>query len=564
MPIQIDLPAGDRGTRAARRRAEAATAACTWPEDVELGAAARALRTQRVLLALVGALLLALWGPLAARTLGDCWHDENYSHGVLVPLVVLALLQQRRHDLVRFATRGVLRMRALAWLMLSGGALGFVFGSAASEDFTLRASGVCVALGLTGVLGGPARLRRYGPPLALLFTCIPLPYVFFYKLSFPLQLLSAKLAAGALDLGGLDVARNGNVFVVNGHALEVVGACSGIRSMMALCALALVVAVASRLGTLRGGALAVAALPVAMCGNLLRLLVTALLVAWLGPRAAEGTLHEAVGLASFLAAAALLWMLVGWMRRSRPTVEAPRSSDAPGAWRRLPRPSRIAAWLRTLRVVSARAGWIAFGTLVLAGGYGLLLQTRAVEPDRAAELATVPLQFGAFAGADVPLDDRVLDKLRPEDHLFRSYSDGASTVGLYVAYYRNPSQGAQIHSPMHCYPGAGWKVLRSEPLQVRDLRGTPTRMQRLVVGKGRRSDVVVYWYDTRAGRMTGDLALKLNLMRAALVHAPQDAAFVRWSTPMQEGEDLEGATVRLLSVVARAYPDLESALPFGG
>jgi EpsI family protein len=149
--------------------------------------------------------------------------------------------------------------------------------------------------------------------------------------------------------------------------------------------------------------------------------------------------------------------------------------------------------------------------------------------------------------------------------VFRSYqSDSTQPVGLYVAYYSDPREGAQIHSPLHCYPGAGWKVLRSEPLRIRDLQGVHTRMQRLLVAKDDRHDVVVYWYDTRTGRLTSDLELKLNLMRTALLHRPQDAAFVRWSTPMDPGESLDDATQRLLATVARAYPELQAALPFGG
>ena len=53
-------------------------------------------------------------------------------------------------------------------------------------------------------------------------------------------------------------------------------------------------------------------------------------------------------------------------------------------------------------------------------------------------------------------------------------------------------------------------------------------------------------------------------MRTALLHEPQDAAFVRWSTPIDEAESVEHATARLLAAVARAYPHLEGALPFGG
>jgi EpsI family protein len=133
----------------------------------------------------------------------------------------------------------------------------------------------------------------------------------------------------------------------------------------------------------------------------------------------------------------------------------------------------------------------------------------------------------------VPLDDRVLDKLSPESYVFRTYEDAAAggDIGLYVAYYRDPREGAQIPLAAALLSRRRWRILDSRPLQVRDPAGQPTRMQRLVVEKHGRRDVVVYWYDTRTGRLTNDFELKLNLMRTALMHRPQDAAFVRWSSP---------------------------------
>jgi exosortase len=149
-----------------------------------------------------------------------------------VPLVIAALLWSRHHDLHRLTQRAALRLAIVAQLCFVAGIAAFLVGGAASESFTLRVSGILILVGLCGILGGPSRLRRYGPALALACCAVPLPYVVFYKISFPLQLLSAQLAAGCLHALGLEVSRSGNIFEVGGQALEVVGACSGIRSMM--------------------------------------------------------------------------------------------------------------------------------------------------------------------------------------------------------------------------------------------------------------------------------------------------------------------------------------------
>lgn len=99
---------------------------------------------------------------------------------------------------------------------------------------------------------------------------------------------------------------------------------------------------------------------------------------------------------------------------------------------------------------------------------------------------------------------------------------------------------------------------------MRRLDGGYDELRRLVVERDGRRDVVVYWYDTRTGRLSDDVELKLNLMRTALLRLPQDAAFVRWSTPIAEHESLDAATRRLLVVAAHALPHLQEVLPFEG
>jgi hypothetical protein len=151
---------------------------------------------QRLSILALGLAYAGLYAPIAAGTLADCWRDENYSHGLILPLLVWVLARQRHHDIFVLGQRAAQRLTWLGWGLFAAGCAAFVVGAAASEWFTLRASGVLVLAGLCGILGGPLRLRRWGPPLLLLLGTIPLPYVIFYKISFPLQLLSARLAAG--------------------------------------------------------------------------------------------------------------------------------------------------------------------------------------------------------------------------------------------------------------------------------------------------------------------------------------------------------------------------------
>jgi EpsI family protein len=446
-------------------------------------------------------------------------------------------------------------------MLFASGAIGLVVATAAAEQFVQRASCIALVTATSGIAFGGRRFRQILPAFALGIGMVPLPYVVYYALTFPLQLLSTQWAAGGVALLGFEVTRDGNVFTVDGHALEVVRACSGIRSIMALVTVAAAGAVWIRRGLGRAAILTLAAIPAAVAGNVLRLVVTALLVARFGPHLAEGTVHEIVGVVCFGVSLAMLAGVVALLRRGAHASDEPLAPRGAGSWS-----LRLRQALHRARPVSARHAWIAVAILSASGAYAVFLHQHRVVPREPVRLEdSIPLEIGDLYAVDLGMDERVLEQVAPTSFVFRSYAapDGAD-FALYAGYYRNLRQGTQIHSPLHCYPGAGWKIVDTEPLAVRDLRGEATSMQRLLVERRGRRDVVVYWYETRAGRTTNDYALKFAQLRTSLLRQPQDAAFVRWSTPILDGETTEDATRRLLGVVGRSLPAIESALPFRG
>src|SRR6185503_6390694 len=82
----------------------------------------------------------------------------------------------------------------------------------------------------------------------LLFLAIPIPAIIFNKIAFPLQLFASRAAVWSMSMLGIPVFRNGNIIELkplnsfDTKKLEVVEACSGIRSLMTLITLAVVFA----------------------------------------------------------------------------------------------------------------------------------------------------------------------------------------------------------------------------------------------------------------------------------------------------------------------------------
>lgn len=270
---------------------------------------------------LVGTLSIALplalgYGFVLAGLVRQWTDDPNYAHGFFV-LPLSAWLAYRRRGRFVAAARAP---DAAGLVLVACGALVYLAGIAAAELFTTRVSFVLVVAGLVWALEGRARARVMAFPVAFLLCMIPLPYVLYYQATFPLQVESSRWAAALLGGAGLPVVREGNILHLEGYSLEIVTACSGLRSIMALGTIALFLADFMTRSRVAKTILVVVALPIAVLANVLRLATTAVIASLSGPEAAESFLHDLSGVVVFIAGLVALVMTgkgLEWIERAR-------------------------------------------------------------------------------------------------------------------------------------------------------------------------------------------------------------------------------------------------------
>ena len=252
-------------------------------------------RSPPSLFAILLPLLGAYW--FVIESLAAQWADDaNYAHGFFV-IPLAAVLVWRRLERWEAAPSGP-DARGLLWL--AAAALLYFAGVLAAELFTMRVSLVMAVAGIVYTMEGPRRLRVMGFPILFLLAMIPIPYVFYYRLTFPLQLESSRLAAGILTAAGMPLVREGNVIHLEGYSLEVVTACSGLRSIMTLGTLALFLSDFLKVQPWMRALFLSMVIPIAIAANVARLVMTAALAALQGPETAESFLHELSGLVLFV------------------------------------------------------------------------------------------------------------------------------------------------------------------------------------------------------------------------------------------------------------------------
>lgn len=246
---------------------------------------------------------LLIYAPVVVGLAGEWYHDPNYSHGFLIPLISAFLLWKKRQILAG-AEIGATGPGGLVILLV--GMLLFVLANAAAEYFTLRFSAIVVLFGLVWHLFGFAVIRVAWFELLFLVFMIPLPYVLYYALTFPMQLFATKATVAVLNLVGMSAVQQGNIIHLPGYSLEVAEACSGLRSLISLLALGAVFARLTQNGLPRQLILFLSTIPIAIAANIFRLLFTAVGAYTVSRELAETFLHEISGMMVFVVAFILM------------------------------------------------------------------------------------------------------------------------------------------------------------------------------------------------------------------------------------------------------------------
>lgn len=269
------------------------------------------LKLYRVQLLLgLGVMCLAYYRIVGAMV-KDWYFDDNASHGFLVPLISGYIIWTRRSEL---ASTPVAPWKTGFWLTAWAAAM-LVAGWLATELFTMRFSLVLALCGCVLFWLGKDAFSRLATPLLFLVFMIPIPAIVYDAVAFPLKLFVSWVSVSALKAMGVMVLREGNVIMFPNVILEVVDACSGLRSLTSLLALSAAYSLIFCRSTWMRVALIASAVPIAVATNTLRVIGTGLLARHMGAAAAEGFFHEFTGLVIFVLALVMLFGLHQILRR---------------------------------------------------------------------------------------------------------------------------------------------------------------------------------------------------------------------------------------------------------
>jgi exosortase D (VPLPA-CTERM-specific) len=508
-------------------------------------------------LAFVGAILFFLEG---FDVLLEAWSLPEYSHGPLIPLLsALLFLRQLKAYPVdtgekRNRWNGVLVI-IVALLFASLGKLSNI------SDLVAYATILWIG-GLLLVSFGWETGKNFWPPVLHLVYMLPLPGLIYYMMTSWLQFISSEVGVWFLRLLSVPVFLDGNIIDLGITKLHVAEACSGLRYLFPILSFSYIFAVLYKGPLWHKAVLLIAAAPITVLMNAVRIAIAGFIVQHYGLDWLEGFTHFFEGWVIFIACILMLFALAKLMLYFHPTkmgLAEALDLETDGL---LSQAARV-------RSVQASGPLIAVAVLMLGTSTAWLFlpDQRTVEIQRV-EFANFPRKFDEWEqeGAPRQLSSDVEEVLGADDYISVNLANpkAAATVEFFSAWYADQSSGG-IHSPQICLPSGGWEIawLEQTDLAVDMDWDQPFMVNRAIIQKGEARMMVFYWFDQKGRKVAWDIEAKFWLLIDGIQTGRTDGALVRLTTPILPGESDTEASERVMSVLHEIIVPLPQFVPPG-
>lgn len=394
--------------------------------------------------------------------------DAEWLYCLVVPFIVGGIVWWRRKDLAKLPLRP-------SWLglpLLLVGMLVYWMGYKVDTGYPGFMAIQIVTLGLILMLGGKHWLPWLIFPwifLVFMWPMVPLET----RLAFPLRILTAKASTEVLNLVGMDVVRDGTGLHSAADAaqgleqgalfkLDVEEPCSGIRSLFSLMMIAALYGWFTLKGVWPRLILFASAIPLAVVGNIVRMMLLTVGSRWMGVEFAVGrniegqqemsAFHTLAGFAVFGVALAGMFalgtILEKWLGKRRRQEEAAAVNAAALVQPRTPWPALVAT------------------VLVCGGGLGLCALTNIdYRVGDAPVKIDLPPILGDYQSQDMPMqakERQILDEGVQIGRRFYFSKDHAVLASVVLSGALKRS----LHEPQVCLPGQGWVVNSRTEIEV--------------------------------------------------------------------------------------------------
>ncbi len=236
--------------------------------------------------------------PVLKKLVMTWVNSDEYSHGFfIIPICFYIIWLKQKH-------LSSIPLKPSSWGIVVTVFSLIIYFLASFAGITTLCSLTIVSLwaGIIIYLYGAKMLRALAFPLFLLFFMIPVPAQIYSALTIPLQLFVSQMSVLLASNFGVPIFGEGNIIQLKDRTLEVVEACSGLRSLISLLTLSLIGGYFFLNSNRLRGILFLSAIPVAIFVNILRVLIIVLALYYFNLDFTLDEFHTWFGLGIFLLA----------------------------------------------------------------------------------------------------------------------------------------------------------------------------------------------------------------------------------------------------------------------
>lgn len=242
--------------------------------------------------------------------------NEDYGHGFIILPISLYLIWKKREKLLSQPAS----QTWWGWVIVACWAIAYSIGTIGNISTIGYLSMILFPIGAMSVLiSGQAAMLILFPAFFILFM-FPIPSEVYTRVTNPLMLLSTGISFNFLSSLQIPLLQEGNLLILPNYTMEVVNACSGLRSLMTIMALSLIIGYTMTASKLLRTIFFFISIPIAILGNVIRLSATVMLAYFFSPQVAEGFTHTFAGIVTFFISLVILYTcmeIILWFSKKR-------------------------------------------------------------------------------------------------------------------------------------------------------------------------------------------------------------------------------------------------------
>jgi exosortase D (VPLPA-CTERM-specific) len=489
----------------------------------------------------------------------EAWSRPEYSHGPLIP-VLSALMFLR--ELKQFPPQpGPKSDRWPGVFVVLLSVMVMALGTLLKLD-SLEAYAIIIwVAGILLISFGWRTGKHFWPPVLHLVFMLPLPGLLYYEVSTVLQLVSSELGVWFLQLANIPVYLDGNIIDLGVLKLHVAEACSGLRYLFPILSFSYIFALLYQGPKWHKVLLLLAAAPIAVFMNSVRIALAGILVQRFGLEWLEGFTHFFEGWVIFMSSVLILfgfaWVLVKLNPRKMGLVEA-LDLNTEGVF---PQLTRLKLTQASPALITATILMIMF---VIA--WPLVPDRNHAAPDRPS-FAVFPKQVGNWrqVGQEQSFTPEVERILAADDYHAVQFGQSSSspTIDFFTAWYEDLAENGVMHTPEICLPGAGWEIAKVDMVDIAGDLGlnSPYKVNRIIIQKGSQRSLVYYWFTHMGHAIPRSASAKFSVLTRGVMAGRSDGAIIRLISPIREGQPEEVAEARMNDLLKELLTEIPRFIP---